>query len=390
MKKIAIIGSTGSVGENAIDIVRRNVNSFSISALAVNSNIQRLQEQCDMFHVSHVYVADLEASKLFQKSNSKINVFSGQNGLSNMFKQLELDLIVAASSGSESLKAILTAIEAGIDIALANKELLVMAGHLVVAAVKKSGSRIIPVDSEHNAIFQCLAGQKINQHVRKIILTGTGGPLKDVPLIDFQKIGKEVVLNHPKWSMGQKITTDSALMMNKGLELIEACWLFDAEPENIQIMIHPQAIVHSMVEFVDGSVLAHMGNTDMRLPLLHAMSYPERLNEVDFAMRWDLARTLEFSEPDIEKFQCLQYARRCAEHRFTSMPTMLNAADEVAVEAYLNDRIHFSNIPDVIRQCIEDETPEDQPGLQEILDCDQRTRVRALQYCAEYEKIGSN
>ncbi|MCA9396092.1 MAG: 1-deoxy-D-xylulose-5-phosphate reductoisomerase [Candidatus Omnitrophica bacterium] len=387
MKNIAIIGSTGSVGENAADIARRNKEEFSICALAVCSNTVRLQEQCEEFNVRTVYVADSASAVSFQSKNSKIKVYSGPQGLKLMLSEVRLDLIVAASSGSESLEAVLSAIDAGVDIALANKELMVMAGHLVVRAVEKSGSRIIPVDSEHNAIFQCLAGKKINSEVRKIILTGTGGPLKDVPSANFAAIEKEVVLNHPKWSMGPKITTDSALMMNKGLELIEACWLFNAEPDQIQIIIHPQAIVHSMVEFVDGSVLAHLGNTDMRLPLIHAMSYPDRTDEPDFRMDWSLAGRLDFSDPDQEKFKCLGYARKCAEQRYTTLPTVLNAADEVAVDAFLNDRILFVDIPEVIRLCLEGTAAEREPDLDGILKCDRLTRKMAEQYCAEYEKI---
>lgn len=387
MKKIAIIGSTGSVGENAVDIVRRNKESFVIAALAVRSNTVRLQEQCDEYQVRVVYVADSAAAGVFQVKNPKIKVYTGPHGLKLMLSEASLDLIVAASSGSESLEGVLSAINSGVDIALANKELMVMAGHLVVKAAEKSGSRIIPVDSEHNAIFQCLAGKKINSEVRKIILTGTGGPLKDTPAAVFADIEKEVVLKHPKWSMGPKITTDSALMMNKGLELIEACWLFNAEPEQIQIMIHPQAIVHSMVEFVDGSVLAHLGNTDMRLPLLHAMSYPERTAESDFKMDWSLAGRLEFSEPDTEKFKCLGYAQKCAGQRYTTLPTVLNAADEVAVDAFLNDRIRFADIPEIIRLCLEEAEAEQEPDLNGILNCDRFTRKRAGEHCSEYEKI---
>lgn len=382
-KRIAIIGSTGSVGMNACDIARRNPDCFDVVVLAVGSNVDKLNLQSDEFSPEAVYVDDEIAAQKLSATRTDYKVYRGDNGLENIIDDIPLDLIVAASSGSKSLSAILKAVKKGINIALANKELLVMAGHLVVRESAVSGAKIIPVDSEHNAIFQCLEGSKSGEEVTRLILTGSGGPLRSVPVEDFSALSKETVLNHPKWSMGPKITTDSATMMNKGLEFIEACWLFNVNPESIRIMIHPQAIIHSMVEFRDGSVLAHLGNTDMRLPLLHAMYYPDRGDEPDFSMDWTKASTLELFDPEEDKFPCLKMAKECAADRFTTMPAILNAADEVAVEAFLDDKIRFVHIAEVIQRCLKFISKTDDPSLEQVFAADQETRALASEICRE-------
>ena len=380
MKKITILGSTGSVGQNALEVLRAHQDKFRVVGLAAGSNEKLLKSQIAEFSPEAVALADAEASsRLSKELPSGVKLYSGPDGSRELVLEGEADLLVAASSGSTSLFAVLDAIEKGTNIAIANKEILVMAGRILTEAATKHGVKLLPVDSEHNAIFQCLEGQDTSQ-VRHIFLTGSGGPLKDVPKEDFKGLSPEVAVRHPKWNMGKKISVDSATMMNKGLEIIEARWLFGISPQKIQVWIHPEAMVHSMVEFVDGSILAQMGPTDMKLPLLHVLGYPDRVDYPDFSTSFADLNALHFSKPDFAKFPCLKYAMDVAEKGDTTQAAVLNAADECAVEAFLDGRIDFTEIPEVIEKLLTSHRIVHNPSLEEILQADEWARQEATRW----------
>ena len=377
MKRIILLGSTGSIGLNTLQVVREHPGKFKIVALAARSSADVLSKQIDEFHPEAVCLTDEKAAASLQsRVNGTTRVLAGEKGLREIAAWKTGDMVIAASSGASALVPVLDAIEAGKDIGLANKEILVIAGALVSDAVRARRVRLLPVDSEHNAIYQCVGGAK-NREIRRILLTGSGGPLKDVPRERFRGISKDIVTRHPRWSMGKKITVDSATLMNKGLEIIEAQWLFGVEPERIRVVIHPEAIVHSMVEFVDGSILAQMGPTDMKSPLLHVMSHPERYDAP--ASSIDLVRlgALHFSEPDFGKFPCLGLALEAARASRTTLPCVLSAADEVAVEAFLEDRIDFVRIPEVIEAVMRSHTVKKDPALKDIQEADRWARAEA-------------
>lgn len=387
MKRIVILGSTGSVGKNALEIVRAHPDRFRVVALAADSNVEELRLQIQEFRPEAVVLSNPAAAAELRRSGAgPAKVLDGSRALRELAVWPGADLVLAASSGSSSLLPVLDAIDAGRAIAFANKELLVMAGRIVMDAAKKRGVRILPVDSEHNAIFQCLEGERtaLEGAVHKIILTGSGGPLRDVPAERFRGIAKETVLRHPRWNMGRKITVDSATLMNKGLEIIEARWLFDITPDKIEIVIHPEAVIHSMVEFVDGSVLAQAGPTDMKLPLIHCLGYPDRVPYPELRTDWARIGRLNFMKPDTAKFPCLAMALECARRGDTTLPTALNAADEVAVDAFLNDRIDFADIPLVIERVLSRDRASERPALEAILDADARAREEALRAVAEF------
>lgn len=376
MKRIILLGSTGSIGLNTLQLVRENPDEFRITALAARSNAGLLRQQIEEFKPEAVSLWDESAAReLAAQAPKGTRVLTGADGLRELAAWKNGDIVVAATSGVSSLVPVLAAIEAGKDIALANKELLVMAGRLVTEAVQKRGVRLLPVDSEHNAVFQCLEGSD-RSDVRRIILTGSGGPLKDIPASKFRGISKETVINHPKWSMGKKISVDSATQMNKGLETIEALWLFGVEPEKIKILIHPEAVVHSMVEFTDGSVIAQMGPTDMKSPLLHVLGYPRRI-QTRTSIRLETIGALHFSEPDPAKFPCLQLAAEAARQKDTTLPCVLSAADEVAVDAFLNDKIDFTDIPHLIETTMRSHQVISKPSLNDILQADLWARQEA-------------
>lgn len=387
MKRIVILGSTGSVGKNALEIVRAHPNRFRVAALAADSNVAELKAQIDEFKPEAVVLSNpAAAEELKRLGPGSARIVTGPNALREIAVWKGADLVLAASSGSSSLLPVLDAIAAKKTIAFANKELLVMAGRIVMDAAKQHGVRILPVDSEHNAIFQCLEGERCETRasIHKIILTGSGGPLRDVPADRFRGLSKETVIKHPRWNMGKKISVDSATLMNKGLEIIEARWLFDVGPERIEIVIHPEAVIHSMVEFIDGSVLAQAGPTDMKLPLIHCLGYPERVSYPELRTDWAQIGRLNFLKPDTAKFPCLAMALEAARRGDTTLPTALNAADEVAVEAFLSDRIDFADIPLVIERVLSRDRASERPALEAVLEADAAAREEAMRAVSDF------
>jgi 1-deoxy-D-xylulose-5-phosphate reductoisomerase len=357
MKRIAILGSTGSIGRSALAVVEAHPDRLRVIALAAGRNSARLAEQIERMRPVAVCI-ETEAAlseirgALSPLSRDRIGVFAhGREGLTEIATHPDADIVLCASSGTAALEAVLAAIEAGKTIALANKEVLVMAGQLVMAAARRRGVAILPVDSEHNAVHQCLH-QRSAEEVRRLILTASGGPFRACSAEALERATPEAALSHPTWSMGRKITVDSATLMNKGLEVIEAHWLFGVPPDRIDVVIHPQSVVHSLVELRDGSVIAQLGVADMRLPIQYAFSYPERwdapLPSLDLAQ----LRTLEFHEPDHDRFPCLGLACR-ALAAGGSFPIVLNAANEVAVSAFLEGVLPLTRIPRLIEQALQ-------------------------------------
>jgi 1-deoxy-D-xylulose-5-phosphate reductoisomerase len=350
-KRLAILGSTGSIGVNTLDIVQQHPEQFAIVGLAAGSNIELLEQQMRRFHPSYVSVFDRQRAKELRERTSDlgIEVFEGSNGACTIAGLPGVDLVLSAIVGGAGLAPTLAAIRAGRDVAIANKEPLVMAGELVMREAQ-GRVRILPVDSEHNAIFQALSGQNRGD-VRRLILTASGGPFRTLPGEKFGEITVHDALQHPNWRMGRKITVDSATMMNKGLEVIEARWLFGVSADQVDVVVHPQSIVHSLVEFVDGSVIAQLGVPDMRIPISYALNYPERLANTLPPLDLTRVGTLTFEPPDLKRFPCLRFGfeaiRACG-----TLPAVLNAANETTVEAFLHDRIHFIDIPAVIEETL--------------------------------------
>jgi 1-deoxy-D-xylulose-5-phosphate reductoisomerase len=356
LRKLAILGSTGSIGRSALDVVRAHPDRLEVVALAAGSNADRLREQAGEFGVT---VTALGAE-------------TGSAGLIEVATHPDADIVLCASSGTAALEAVLAAIDAGKTIALANKEVLVMAGALVTAAARSRGVAILPVDSEHNAIHQCLHGRRRDE-IRRIILTASGGPFREMSASGLAGVKPQDALRHPTWRMGRKITIDSATLMNKGLEVIEAHWLFDLPASQIDVVIHPQSIVHSMVELRDGSIIAQLGGADMKLPIQYACSYPDRW-EAPVA-RLDLAAVgrLDFQTPDLDRFPCLRLAYRALEAG-PSAAVVLNAANEVAVASYLEERISFVSISRVIEQTMDAHTPLPVSTLEAVREVDRWAR----------------
>jgi 1-deoxy-D-xylulose-5-phosphate reductoisomerase len=349
VRRLAILGSTGSIGQSALAVVAEHPDRLAVTTLAAGENTELLADQIARHKPVAVAVATDEAARQLRgringQTTSVLPV--GRDGLVAAATYPDVDLVLCASSGTAGLEAALAAIDAGRTLALANKEVLVMAGGLMIEAAERRGVSILPVDSEHNAIHQCLDGRNPAE-VRRLILTASGGPFRTVDPETLTRVGPDDALKHPTWRMGRKITIDSATLMNKGLEVIEARWLFGVPPGHIDVVIHPQSVVHSMVEFCDGSVLAQLGVTDMRLPIQYAFSYPERWRTPVPPLDMTRAATLEFSPPDVERFPCLTLAYRALEHG-GAWPVALNAANEVAVEAFLARRLPFLSIPRVI------------------------------------------
>ena len=375
MKRISILGSTGSIGKQTLDVVRQHKDKFEVVAISANSSVDLLLEQIKEFKPKYVAVYDeLRAIKLKSMIPSDINieVLSGMEGLKAISSLDEIDVLLTAIVGMIGLVPTLEAIKKGKDIALANKETLVCAGNLVMNEAKKYGVSILPVDSEHSAIFQCLNGEK-NKEIEKIILTASGGPFRGKKKDDLLNVTKNQALKHPNWSMGRKISIDSSTLMNKGLEVIEAKWLFDVEHNQIDVVVHPQSIIHSMVQFIDSSVIAQLGCPDMRLPIQYALSYPDRI-ECDFE-RLDLAKiaTLTFEEPDMDTFPCLKLAYDTLKMGGT-YSAVLNSANEVLVNEFLEDKIGFYDIPYYIEKTLEAHNSISEPTVEDILEIDRWTR----------------
>lgn len=379
MKKLAILGSTGSIGTSTLSIVESFPNRYSVVSLAAGSNIDAVFAQCVRWRPRVVSVATEELAvelhrKLKAEGSVSIEVVWGSSGATYAATLPEVDFVVSAIVGVAGLEATYAAVCAGKTIGLANKECLVAAGEIIIAAARKYGAGLIPIDSEHNAVHQCMRGG-LHSEVKQIWLTASGGPFRSTPTVDFERITPAQALKHPTWVMGQRITIDSATMMNKGFEVIEACRLFDLPPAKVRVTVHPQSSIHSLVEFVDGSILAQLSVTDMRLPILYALAYPER---VPSEMTFDLEKLsyLNFSVPDFQRFPCLRLAYEAAETGGAAC-IALNAADEIAVAAFLAGEIPFMGIPRTIEEVLA-ATPASRPAsIDEVLVADREARDQA-------------
>ena len=375
MKRITILGSTGSIGTQTLDVVRKNKDKFQVVAISANSSIDLLLEQIMEFSPKYVAVYNKESALKLKEmipENINIEVLSGMDGLVKICQLEEVNVVLTAVVGMIGLVPTMAAIKAKKTIALANKETLVTAGELVMSEAKKNNVEILPVDSEHSAIFQCLNGER-KQDIEKIILTASGGPFRGKKREELVNVTKNEALKHPNWDMGRKISIDSSTLMNKGLEVIEAKWLFDVDVEDIEVVVHPKSIIHSMVSFRDSSVISQMGCPDMRLPIEYALTYPERL-KTDFE-RLDLAKvaTLTFEKPDMETFPCLALAFKVLKLGGT-YPAALNSANEFLVNEFLNDKIGFYDIPYYIERTLEQHKNRINPTIEDILEVDKETR----------------
>jgi 1-deoxy-D-xylulose-5-phosphate reductoisomerase len=385
MKSLALLGSTGSIGCNTLKIVARFPDEFKIKTLTAKSNVELLARQIKTFSPEMVAVYDASTARKLKDlltPDQKVEIMHGVEGYCAAAAWAGVAMTVGAMVGAAGLEPILSAIEAGKDIAIANKETLVMAGAIVTAAVAKNGVRLLPIDSEHSAVFQCLQGHR-RQDLEKILLTASGGPFLEKPAEAFDRITPQEALKHPNWDMGAKITIDSATLMNKGLEVIEAKWLFDVGIDEIEVVIHPQSIIHSMVAYCDGSILAQMGIPDMQEAIAYALSYPQRV-PLKLPLP-DLVGMggLTFKQPDLERFPCLQLAFdacRCG----GTMPAVMNAANEVAVESFLGRKIPFASIPNVIDATMNAHTLIQTPDLDTVLDVDIQCRQKARSFVAAF------
>ncbi len=388
MKLVSVLGSTGSIGLSTLDVLRLNKESYGLFALTANRNIERLLEQCIEFKPRYAVVPDADLAGAFQQKISQSDaaeteVLSGMESLEFVAKHHAADIVVAAIVGAAGLLSTLAAAEAGKKLLLANKEALVISGDLLMSAVKDNNATLLPLDSEHNALFQCMpAGYRSGQSaqgIRKLILTASGGPFLNLAQSELEHVSVEQACAHPNWSMGRKISVDSATMMNKGLELIEASYLFDMPADLIEVLVHPQSVVHSMVDYVDGSVLAQLGNPDMRTPIAHALSWPKRQQSGVSALDFMLNNQLSFEAPCYEKFPCLRLAYEALIEK-GSAPAILNAANEVAVDGFLNKKIRFTDIPKLIETTLQHSTVEKVDSIDTVLRVDRSARDVALRY----------
>ena len=396
MQYLTILGSTGSIGVSTLDVVERNPERFAVVALTARSRIDVLFEQCCKFRPRYAVVIEAsDAERLQQRlrsAGSETQVLCGSGALETVAALPEVSSVMAAIVGIAGLRATLAAAHAGKRILLANKESLVTAGGLFMAAVKSSGSELLPIDSEHNAVFQALPsnrrGSLADSGVRRILLTASGGPFRSMPMDQMAHVTPDQAVAHPNWSMGRKISVDSATMMNKGLEVIEAHWLFDANPSVIEVVIHPQSVIHSMVEYCDGSVLAQLGNPDMRTPIAHALGHPSRIpSGADYL---DLASigTLQFERPDVARFPCLRLAYDALKTSAAAV-IALNAANEVAVAEFLANRIAFLDIPRLIEIAVENTPGQRIDTIEDVEAVDRNARALTLSACARQSKSQS-
>ena len=384
---ITILGSTGSIGVNTLDVIERNNDRFEVLALSANQNVDQLVEQCLTHNPRYAVMADEDAAEQLQSrltdTRPDIKILSGTAGLIEIAGLKEVEVVMAAIVGAAGLLPTLEAARKGKRILLANKEALVMSGDLFMQTVHQNGATLLPVDSEHNAIFQCMPngyipGDRMPQGVSKLFITASGGPFRTTPLDRFAQITPEQACAHPNWEMGRKISVDSATMMNKGLEVIEACWLFSLPASKIQVVIHPQSIIHSMVAYDDGSVLSQMGNPDMRTPIAHCLSWPDRIDSGVEPLDFFNVGKLEFEPPDLHRFPCLTLCQQAWEAGGTAATT-LNAANEIAVASFLAGELAFTAIATTIQSALEDLTVRPADSLEAILQADQEAR----DYCRE-------
>ncbi len=371
MKGISILGSTGSIGVQTLDIVRRHPDLFKAVGLAAGSNIDLLEQQIREFKPSLVSCLDenaaLELKKRLTDHNHRIWIGHSQEGLEAVATAGDAELVVGGLPGSAGLRPSFAAVESGKDVALATKEVLVMAGRLFMERVRKTGVRLLPVDSEQSAIFQCIQGNR-GAAIERIILTASGGPFREKSAEEIAKVTREDALNHPRWKMGPKVTVDSATLMNKGLEVIEARWLFDVPSSRIEVVIHPESIVHSMVEFPDGSIMAQLGATDMRIPISYALAFPDRVESGTRPISFPALGSLHFHQPDTDRFPLLSAAYRALENDGDTASIVLNAADEVAVDLFLGGKISFAHIPTMVLRALDTISTSRVKSLQDVED----------------------
>jgi 1-deoxy-D-xylulose-5-phosphate reductoisomerase len=375
MKNVVLLGSTGSIGTSTVKVVEDLPNQFRLLGLAAGNNAELLLAQARKHQPVAVSISEASKAKELQTALGSIPVHSGAEGLLKLATLPEAHIVLIAIVGTAGLQPALAAIRAGKDIAVASKEILVMAGEIVMSEARKHGVKVLAVDSEHSAIFQCLDG-KPSSSVRKLWLTASGGPFRTTPKEEFTSITVERALKHPSWVMGRKITIDSATLFNKGLEMIEARWLFDVEMARVGVVVHPQSVIHSMVEFVDGSMIAQLSTPDMCLPIQYALTYPERAP--NDRVQTNLAKygSLTFEEPDTERFPALDLARRAGEVAGT-LPAVLNAANEIAVEAFVNRKLSFTGITETVRRTMDAHRVVEHPTLEQILEADSWARIEA-------------
>ncbi|HNW97678.1 MAG TPA: 1-deoxy-D-xylulose-5-phosphate reductoisomerase [Bacteroidales bacterium] len=376
-KRIAILGSTGSIGKQTLEVIKQHPENFVAEVLTSNTNADLLIEQAIEFKPNCVVIAD---DKLYKKvsdalASHSIKVFAGMDAVAQVAEMGNIDIVLTALVGFAGLEPTLNAVNAGIPVALANKETLVVAGEMVTAAAKEKGVNIYPVDSEHSAIFQCLAGEFHNK-IEKIYLTASGGPFRGMSKEELEKVTPAMALKHPNWNMGAKVTIDSATLMNKGLEVIEARWLFNLTAEQIDVIVHPQSIIHSLVQFTDGSMKAQMGLPDMRLPIQYALSYPLRLESNLKRFNFTDYPQLTFEKPDLNNFRNLKLAYS-AMKKGGNMPCILNAANEIVVYAFLKEKISFFKISEIVERCMEKISFKEKPSLEDYFHTDKETRAFA-------------
>lgn len=388
IQNITILGSTGSIGVSTLDVIARHLDRYSVFAITANTRVDLIIPQIQAAKPRYAVLRDeTAAQQLFEQLQllgiTDTQVLSGEQGLLEVAAHAEVDTVMAAIVGAAGLNPTIAAVQASKKVLLANKESLVMAGHLFMQAAAQSGAVVLPIDSEHNAIFQCMPAdyqQGLQQKgVRKILLTGSGGPFRQTPIEQLIDVTPDQACAHPNWDMGRKISVDSATMMNKGLELIEACWLFNTDPDTVDIVIHPQSVIHSMVQYVDGSVLAQLGNPDMRTPIAHALAYPERIESGVASLDMIATARLDFEPPNLQRFPCLRLADEAIRAGGTAM-AVLNAANEVAVEAFLNQQIRFTDIPVIIEHVLANRPNIEPETLLLVQQSDHQARELAREY----------
>lgn len=384
VQHVTILGATGTIGLQTLDVISRHPDRFKVYALTANTNANRLFELCALHNPQYAVLLDnnaaIQLSEKLKSIGSKTIVLYGESSLNEVVSHEQVDVVMAAIVGSAGLHPAVAAARAGKRILLANKETLVMAGSLFMQAVEDGGATLLPIDSEHNAIFQAMPHQRrkylSDMGVRRVLLTASGGPFRNASLEDLSVVTRAQALNHPNWSMGPKITIDSATMMNKGLEVIEAHWLFNASPDQIEVVVHPQSVIHSMVEYIDGSVLAQLGNPDMRTPIAYGLGYPDRLESGVSALDLLSVARLDFCSPDPVRFPCLRLAYEALATGGTA-PAILNAANEVAVEAFLADKIRFMEIPTMIEKVLTASSIDNAISIEQLVVVDAEARQAA-------------
>ena len=369
-KKIVLLGATGSIGESTLQVIRKHSDRLQLIGVSAHSNSQKLADISNEFKVPHAYLPETASEVTDWPSHCSLD--RSTNGLTDIAALEEADVVVVAIVGASGLGPTLSALQAGKDVVLANKESLVLGGDLVMRTAKDNGARVIPADSEHNAVFQCIQGEK-HRDLDSIILTASGGPFRELPVEELKHVTIEQALDHPNWSMGNKVTIDSATMANKGLELIEARWLFDLPPSKLEVVIHPTSIVHAMVRFIDGCCLAQLSPPSMTFALQHALLFPDRAEGVHPSLDFSKPLDLNFSPPSLDRFPCLRLAKDCLEQG-GSAPLVFNAANEIAVSAFLSNRIGFLQISDIIEQTLSKFAQQTQNDLQALLSLDSEAR----------------